>query len=632
MEQKKELLTETVSSIMASVLEFADGKNPEGRDYFQEMDADSKFQKSYGKLSAHQKNRNIPDNEIVQAQLMSLMLEGEMMAMGGDNEYRYYDDDLYQSSRLLRQAGESEGPKLIKNHRRLQLSVFGKIASDKEQGLIIKHIDPEYKVSESESKQMKKVAAILANDFFFLNGSKKAELEVVLGAAYEDFFDLDKICFFVWRTKSGKPLAMILVDPELVKTIVPRTWGGLERWDSAEAEELEEQTGIGDDWFKDDFRFLLINKNKTKKCKFTDKAMLVSHFFRRSATSDLFKGNSIIAQAVKVITSIMNSMELNATTMTNNRAPQGVIALQGGSNVNPLQVEKFKKLLWAQTMGAQNRWRIPVIALPEKNQIQWMNFKQSNSDMQMFQWLSLLFTVLCRLSGTDPEELSLASNRGVMEGKGALFQQGQEGIARRSKDTGLRTYLNYFSKIVNDSGIISEIGGSPDWIMGFSGLDVDDDKQKADLQEIRLRSTASLNDLLTEEDKKKFDMEISGIKVGDVPGIGNQNIFQLVMMKVQEEQQEQMAEQQQEQGAMPSADGMMPEGAEGKPQAQESPEMTPDDMRLLQEYSQEGSEQKSEGQFEKAMKMMKKNYEIQRLFRNVKTRQKRNEIELIIED
>ena len=622
-----ELLQDSIASIMGSVLQYAEGANPEGRNFFSEMNNSPEFQKSYQEFLTKQKQKGLSDTEVVQAQLVSMMLENDFMGLWGDGEHTYYDDDFARSSALLRKAGESEGPRLIKNHRRLQLANFAKVSDGSEPGLFVNHKKKGEKVSEADEKKMQDIASILVNDFFFMPGSTDPDFVNVLGAMYEDFFDLDKICFFKHKAKDNTPLGLILIDPEMVKPIVPKR-NFIKRWDEKEYVKLLEEANaynIEQNNYIDDFRFVLMNKHKTRVAKFKADVMFVSHFFRRSVTDDLFRGQSIIEQGIRMITSIINSIEFNASSMTNNRAPQGILSLSGGANINPIVLEKFKKMLWAQTMGAGNAWRIPIIALPDKNQMQWVPFRQSNRDLEFFNWMSLLFTILCRFSGTDPEEISIASNRGVMQSKNSLFQQGgNEGTSRRSMDSGLRTYLGYIAMIINKTGVVKELAGHDEWVCGFGGLDVKDEAAQAELNSKQLASTLSLNEVRKAEGKNAIDLEISGLKIGELVAIGNPQIFQMYMMLIQQKQQEEMQQQQQQMAAMqgggapgagPEGGGQMPAGQEAAGQEQGEPtgsQMTPNDVALLQQYGNQSGNEDVEKTVQKTINMIKANWAMKR--------------------
>lgn len=587
MDENRNDIIKSVESIITSVLRYAEGENSDSRNFFAEMEADTAFKKSYEKLESYQKKNSLSDTEVIQAQLINMMIEEDFFFNQAAGEYRYFEEDAFRSSEVLRAAGKSEGPAMIKAHRRLQLNSFGKKATKDSPGLSVVHKDPEYKAKDDEIKKMSEIADILANRFFFMTGEISPNFGKVLGATYQDWFDLDKICFFIRRTNSGRPLGMILIDPLCVKYILPNRYSP-SRWDNKEVEELSADLGMPGKIYEDEFRYLLLNRYKTRVAKFTRKSMVVSHFFKGSSIQDTYKGCSVIEQAIRIVTSIINSLELNASRMTNNRVPTGILALQGASNINQIQLERFKKLLWAQSQGPSNKWKIPVVALPEKNQLQWVSFQESNKDTEYFNWMSLCFTILCRLSGTSAEELDLASNRGTLQNRGSLFQQSQEGIYRRSVDTGLVTFLNMFSEyFIDDVGLIQDLGGSPDWRSKFEGLDKKDEKEKEDLYTKSLSNHASLNEILAAEGKKPYKLQLGDLNVFDVPGIGNQNVFQLVITAIQQKQQEQMMQQQSEVGNQQSPEGGG-QSEVGGPQEENSQteenSLTEQDLALLQKY------------------------------------------------
>ena len=626
MENKDQFLT-SVTSILQQVVSYANGENPEQRNFFQEMENDPNFQKSFKDFENQQKKQGASDMEVVQAQLINLMVEDDIYRQGmGD--YRYFDEDLLRSSEILRQAGRSSICSLIKTYRATQLQLFGQLASKDQPGITLKHKDPEFKPKDSEIAEMKKWSDIFANKFFFMMGEDNANLGKVLGASYNDFFDLDKICFYIHRANNGQPLGMIMVDAAMVKTIVPKRYS-IQRWDQEEFEELVESTHL-EKPYSDDFRYILVNKHKTRVAKFTKKSMVMSNLFKTSSIDFLYKGNSIVEQSVKEIASAINSIDFNSARFTNNRMPQGIIGLNGAANVSPIVVEKFKKLLWAQSMGPSNAWRIPIISLPDKSGIQWIPFNQSSKDMEYFNWFSLLATMLCVKAQIQPEVLGLASNRGTMEGKGALFQQSPENAQMRSKDEGLRTFLNYETEIFNDTGIVYELTGKKDWLLSFSGLDVKDETAQEELNVKRLTTHSTVNEILGGEGKKSYTLELGGMNVFDIPAIGNQNVYQLVVTAIQQKQQEEMEKKQAAMGGMPGAEGQPQPGQEGQPegepgQGEEVPEFSEQDLKLLQEYGI-GTEEDREA-VKKAMPYITK------MLKSQKAKPKQPEvIQLIIED
>jgi hypothetical protein len=220
--------------------------------------------------------------------------------------------------------------------------------------------------------------------------------------------------------------------------------------------------------------------------------------------------------------------------LTRNRAPFGILVMEGGANVDRATLEMFKKLLWAQTTGAVNRWRIPVIGLPKGDKAQWIPFHQASKEMEYYQWMSLLFTILCQLSGTDPTELALASNKEAI-GRRPMFEQGPSSIIRSSKDKGLRTFLYAVARAINNTGVIQEITGHPEWVLAFTGLDVKDEKAMTELHQAELESIKSMNQLLKENDLQTMDEDWA-----NVPGIGNPQVYNAWMQARQMEMSQQM--------------------------------------------------------------------------------------------
>jgi len=394
---------------------------------------------------------------------------------------------------------------------------------------------------------MEKWQEVLATKFFFLQGDSDANFGSFLGAAYENFFDLDKICIEIHRNNMGNPLAVTLVDPTRVKLIMPEPHNGngikanRRRWDLREYQELLERANIPNP-YKDEYRYLVLLPDGRKRAKFTNKNLRVFQFFQTSYTDRYGHFEGIVGQAARVISAIINAVIMNSARISDTGIPPGMITLTGGGTLNQTKVGRielsmFKKLLWAHLRGARNRWRVPVIALPEKCDAKLLQFTQTSKDMEFFNWMSLMFTILCRLSGTDPEEISLASNRAVMSGK-RLFEEGPTGIVKVSKDTGLKTFLAYIAQSLNTTDVIQELTGHDDWAIMFTGLEAKDEAKKFELIAKQLQTLKSVNDLRREEGDEEFELMVGEQNIYDLPGTGNPTFMQLIMTAIQGQGQE----------------------------------------------------------------------------------------------
>ena len=99
--------------------------------------------------------------------------------------------------------------------------------------------------------------------------------------------------------------------------------------------------------------------------------------------------------------------------------------------------------------------------------------------------------------------------------------------------------INDFAELLNN--IFEELTGIEGAGLVWSGLDVEDQIKKLTIDKDRLATTCSINDLLVENDKKKFELKYGDINIYDLPAISNPQILQLIsnalMIKNQEAQQ-----------------------------------------------------------------------------------------------
>jgi len=528
---------------LQSILNWAAGGNPDGRDFIKEMDNDPTFFKSYGDFNTRfkreqlaRRNKGLSEIDIMQAQIVAMML-GQNPYYTEVGQHTIFNDEARLGARLLRRTGRTEAPRLIKNLRRFQLINFAGVAKGDLPGIRLRHADPEKRLTKEEREEFRSWEMILAEKFFFRTGHAEANLSDVLGCAYEDWFDLDKVAFYIRRSRSGRPLGMVLMDAALIKPIVPRVGGTqMDRWDRKELEELGERLGkTKAKVFLDDYRYMMLDPAGSRRIKFKESSLVMRSFFTTTDTHNVYKGTGFIEQAVRVITSIINTITFNASRLTNQRVPMGMVALEGGANVNQIQVDLFKKMLWAYTMGAENRWRVPIIALPERNTIKWVPFHRSSQEMQLFDWLSLLITILCQLSGTDPEEISIASNRAAMTKKQAFVEESSERLVKRSQDKGLKTFLHFFSSIFNDTDLLAQLTGKDYLRLDFAGMETVDQKKRRDLQKLELQTHKSINDIRGEQDMPPAEFKIAGMNLYDVAALDDPTVSAVLQQKAQAE-------------------------------------------------------------------------------------------------
>ena len=463
-----------------------------------------------------------------------------------DSEYAYINNQFQipLQSRLLRNAGKTEGARLIKNTRRLQFTEYARASTELSMsGLALRFADRDYKPSAIEKANLKEFNYKFCKQFFFPPFERKANFIKFLGVAYEDFFDLDDITFEIRRSVSGVPLGFHLTDPTIVHHVIPKKTeqgpNGYDNWmvDNMDMETQEfkpSQKTILDNMREDKIRYVMIKDNK-RIAKFTERMIIKSHFFRTSAYHESRRGSSIVEQGIRALSGIMKAITYNSANFDNNRTPAGVFTFQGGI-INRVAAEQFKKVLYAYLSGAQNRWRLPVLGLPEKGDAKFIPFNENSRDMEFHLWITLLFTILCQLSGTNPEEISMSSQQSAMAGK-KLFDEKPDGILQVSKDKGLHTFLRYFEGLVNQSDVLKEMTNYRIEAY-FRGLEVEDERIKIDVLNSKLKSSASYNDIIEAEGGEAQSLNIGGFNVYDIKGPEAPMVTKAIDHKMQMEKEE----------------------------------------------------------------------------------------------
>lgn len=533
---------------------------------------------------------------------INLALVEEVLSVLRDIENDFYDsvdgkryinlEHDRVSYSWLRRAGETEAPRLIKNKRRIDLSLYGKQA-DKgaygiERGAKLVFSNPEYSPTKEESILLREYEKVIFNKLFFPANEPKPNFAKFIATAYEDYFDLDDITVEIRRDRFGYPKAIHLQDPIIWKPVIKkrRYFEGLENPDLSELlKDYEKLYGMPEFYEtppENDVDYLLVYQNQ-KLAGATRDVIRKFHYFTRSDFQKAQRGYSIMEQAVRLTTYITNALKMNASNFSNNRLPQGFFAFTGGG-VSQLQLEKLKKIFYAYQTGAWNQSRFPMISIKgEKGDVKWVGTRNNSRDMEYHQYMVLLFTILCQLSGTDPRELSLGSY-GDAIGKRSLFEEPTDGIIKETKDMGLRTFLQHLEESLNENdndgtNLFQKIT-KMDVKLKFVGFEIEDKKSKLEINTKELMTHKSVNDLLTENDQERQQLDFGGVNIYDVKAISNNQIWQALMFKAQQEAQQQ---QTQEQGGIEQMLGGQQQGEEN-----EEPEPNEKDKEIMEKYGKGG--------------------------------------------
>lgn len=525
-------------------------------------------------------------------------IEGNLYSYDGDNN-RFIN---WETDRIpydaLRRAGESEPARLIKNKRRLDFMVWGNPPSQSsiERGAKLAFTNPDYVPSKQEKALLREWEQRIFSKLFFPANDPLPNFGKFIGNAYEDFFDLDDITIEIRKDGFGQPVAIHLQDPIIYKPVVKEsrfnTFLSQDAELTALLEDYERLYGEKINVNKPNTQpdYLLIYKDQ-KVAGATREVVRKFHFFTRSMFQKAQRGYSITEQAVRMITYITNALKMNASNFINNRLPQGFFAFTN-AGVNQTQLDKLKKILSAYGSGSDNQNKFPMISLTgERADAKWIGTRGHSRDMEYHQFMTLLFSIFCMLSGTDPRELSLGSY-GDAVGRSSLFEEPTDGVRKESKDTGLKTFLYYLGDSLNSpnqygQNIFQQIT-KLDCRLRFVGFEVEDKQKKIEIQTKELASTKSINDLLAEQDVESQELKLGDANIYDVKGLGSPQVFQTLLFNAQQKAQQnsqmmQPSMQGSPEGAPAGAENQIIEEPDNKSQQGENG-LTDKDRELLDKY------------------------------------------------
>ncbi len=457
---------------------------------------------------------------------------------------------------LLRRAGASVAPQMIKTYRYHQLAEFAQVSDGKNAGFNLVFTDKDRKATKKEQATIANFEQVFAKRFFWVPNEAKPNLSKFLRYAYQDFFDLDKVAIEIVRTRGslneqfnfrGSPLGWQLVDGATIHHVLPkfdRVKSGMDdwRWDRKDYKSILKTAGLLDKEYIDEARYIQVDRHQERKASYTEEMMILSHAFGTTDVQEQHQGYSIIEKSLEILRYIVDSIIYNYTRRSTGTMPKGMIVIEGATEdgFSREEMELFRKLIWGIASGRKDHWKYPVLGTPKGVKPEFIRFHESSKEMEDFLWVSTLFSILCSFAGMDPENISLASQKNTL-GKQKLFSKTEEeGVQYRSQDEGLRFFLNYIKEIINCSEVVEELTGIDGIQWDWTGLDVEDEVKKKDLQLKGLETTESLNDLLVAADKKEVKLMAGDVNIYDLPGAANPQFLQLITAALQAKQQEDM--------------------------------------------------------------------------------------------
>lgn len=286
----------------------------------------------------------------------------------------------------------------------------------------------------------------------------------------------------------------------------------------------------------------------------------------RNPRTDLTSNGYGVSEAectLRVWTSYVNAVELNAAGLSKNSAPRGILTLFG--DYDRREATATAKQFRAMLTGAANRFGVPIFVSKTKDGgAQWTKIDDFN-EMYFSNFMSMLISVPCAMWGIDPADVNWPS----FSAKSVSSLSGKDTGERfeRSRDKGFRPALRFLERYYNT------------WVLpGLTGLRmrfVGANEEDIQAQQKRIELTATTNEMRKEAGLPPLTDKL----VGEAPA-GN-GILMGVYLQANAPQEEGQPGQGEEQGS-----GEQDQGDEWndedqvEPEAEEKPEPKPKEKKV----------------------------------------------------
>lgn len=283
-----------------------------------------------------------------------------------------------------------------------------------------------------------------------------------------------------------------------------------------------------------------------------DKGTVLNEFYPwelsfgiRNPVTDIYSngyGYSEMEETVGLITAMLWSDQYNTNFFRQGSAPKGFFkmknqpsALINGGNQNVLQ--QFRQQWIASVSGVQNSWKTPVFDAD----VDWIPMQTNNKDMEFARWQEYLIKLTTAVWTIDPAEINFPMG-GASDQK-PMFESGNEGKLKHSKDKGLYPIIKFYQQRLNKH-LISRFDNTYELV--FMGLEAQSVLEELEMDLKKLQGFVTINEIRERWGFKK-------IEGGDViaSGIYMQNIMQMkqeAMMANQSGQEQEDQQQAVEQG------------------------------------------------------------------------------------
>jgi hypothetical protein len=201
-------------------------------------------------------------------------------------------------------------------------------------------------------------------------------------------------------------------------------------------------------------------------------------------------GTSELEQAMIAVTNLLWGFEFNSNFFRQGSAPKGMINFKG--TIPEHQMKGFRRHWYQLLSGVHNAWKTPITNADE---VQWVPLNEGPLDKQFGEWIDFMIKLLGAAYRTDPVEINF--KYGNVGQRGALAEASNREKITESKERGLRPLLRFLEDCLNEHIIWPT---NDNFQLEFVGLDAGTHEDTAKLNQMRVKTTRTIDELRAEDD------------------------------------------------------------------------------------------------------------------------------------
>jgi len=434
---------------------------------------------------------------------------------------------------LERMADRNPIANAIVNKRCQQVRPFCRVSTDPaERGFSIQPksgLTPKMK----EGKKPRRIVELedfVMNTGFAYEPDREDDFPDFAQMLVRDVLTFDQNATELRRTNAGKVFDYWYIDPTTIARAVPIGGGQVHHPSPAPVGGKGAASATLRSWMERargpkgrDVRFVQreLQNNRTKiTATFTAENMIFDYMYKRSRQQYRGYGYSPLEQCIDTVTTLLFGLTYNKDLFIRERLPKGFLKVMG--DVDAATLRAVKNAWVAEMTGYGAKFRVPIIPSGKEGVgIDWQALGQSNRDMEYTKLLHLIISIMCAVFTIDPIEIGIKTDLAPQ----GLGHSGTKPKIEESKDTGLGALLMYIETYMNK--ILHKV--DEDVVFKFTGVKEGDAKKKAELREMQIKQSRSVDDFRRADGLEPYEELWSSIPL-------RPEIVQLVQAEKQEQQ------------------------------------------------------------------------------------------------